>query len=779
MSDYDDDDDFTPNLNINTKKSESELQSELQSDSESDSESESESDSDSESESESECKQNFKKLLEQQFPKKMYNEQELYRYRTINYLIWKKGNDIICDINLHFDATYSHNKICIKLLLEIFNDENKFSAALQEYVLNKKDKQYIKIDDVIKFFIDEVHNEKSKYCCNKKNNTTGMYCIYMPIIYYILGIEIDYNNDYRPNIDKINKQLWNKIKPKRSEWDILNAIQNYLMYHDLFSKYPDDLHIHYQYDLYGKKYDLVIGNYIGIEYNEKSNEHNNNSNDTNKELILHVSGFASMQFYEVKLDENLAYIKIFFSNLEKKLSEQLINNNYNFEQEYNFKQFYKFCHEEVEILNNSIKDIGNSDYKDKKKMINGKIKALEKWNLFLENTKFNIIFKKLYDYNINGNVAKKANPQNKYAQYNIPLKFVINILFRGNGKNIKKISWEYLELIDTKLYFSWYSLAELINSINDKSLYELKTMNFKLLMKIQELVENTCDIKLKNKNNIIEKFKYDFKEIINDNQTNYNSKLETQKKIHENTVSKLNGENKAYNYIINNIDNIKDFVTKTCNIANYCYKYTIENINNFKQTIKLMKKNKDEFNNNYDKCLIESKELNCIINYYLNNNIIKIIIDELINGKIQNITHKNMCNILTKLNSYLRNIKTSLLDTIVSNANFKEMNKLFVNINIKEIKQIDFNNYQLNLNQIGKPIILYSSNSLVFPIILTNDISDSISLTKLEGIFKVYNIPLNLLNTFYEVKVKRDIKNKNGTMVPYIKINDKNKTLIY
>ena len=705
----------------------------------------------------------------------MYNEQELYRYRTINYLIWKKGNDIICDINSHFDATYCHNKICIKLLLEIFNDENKFSATLREYVLNKKDKQYIKIDDVIKFFIDEVHNEKSKYCCNKKNNTTGMYCIYMPIIYYILGIEIDYHNDYRPNIDKVNKQIWNKIKPKRSEWDVLNAIQNYLMYHDLFSKYPDDLHIYYQYDLYGKKYDLVIGNYIGIEYNEKSNEHNNNSNDINKELILHVSGFASMQFYEVKLDENLAYIKIFFSNLEKKLSEQLINNNYNFEQEYNFKQFYKFCHEEVEILNNSIKDIGNSNYKYKKKMINGKIKALEKWNLFLENTKFNIIFKKLYDYNINGNVAKKTNPQNKYAQYNIPLKFVINILFRGNGKIIKKISWEYLylELINSKLYFSWYSLAELINSINDKSLYELKIMNFKLLMKIQELVENTCDIKLKNKNNIIEKFKYDFKEIINDNQINYNSKLETQKKIHENTVSKLNGENKAlqilnksYDYIIYDLQKIKDYITKTSNIANYCYKYTNIGINNFKQTIKLMKKNKDEFNNNYDKFIIESKELNDVINYYLDNNI-KIQIDEIINGKIQNITHKNMCNILTKLNSYLRNIKISVYDIIICNKNIKEINNLFVNINIKEKKQIDFN-YQLNLNQVGKSIILDKDD---FPIILTNDIKDSLPLTYVEGILKGYNIPFNILQTFYEIKVKRDIKNKNGTMVPYIKEN--------
>jgi hypothetical protein len=229
----------------------------------------------------------------------------------------------------------------------------------------------------------------------------------MPIIYYILGIDIDYNNDYRPNLDNIDEKLWDKIKPKRSEWDILHAIQNYLTYHDLFSKYPDDLRVHYQYDLHGKKYDLAIGNYIGIEYNEKSIEHKNNSNDINKELILHVSGLVSMQFYEVKLDEDLAYIKIFFSNLENKLSEQLITNNYDFEQEYNFKQFFKFCQEEVETLNNEIKDIENSDYKDKKKLINGKRKALGKWTSILEDKKSNRKFKHLYDYKINGDVAKK------------------------------------------------------------------------------------------------------------------------------------------------------------------------------------------------------------------------------------------------------------------------------------------------------------------------------------------------------------------------------------
>jgi hypothetical protein len=456
--------------------------------------------------------------------------------------------------------------------------------------------------------------------------------------------------------------------------------------------------------------------------------------------------------------------------------------------------------------------------------------------------------KKLYDYNINGNVAKKTNPQNKFAQYNIPLKFVINILFRGNGKIIKKISWEYLylELINSKLYFSWYSLAELINSINDKSLYELKTMNFKLLMKIQELVENTCDIKLKNKNNIIEKFKNDYSEIINNNQKNHDSKLETQKKIHENTVSKLTGEikalqilNKSYDQIICDIDKIKDLTRHTFNSANYCYKYTIIGVDNLKQTIKSMKTNTEEFNKNYDNFIIESEELVNTMSYYLNDprkrialassrradeplgendprdndniNEIKTQITELKNGKIQNTTHKNMCSILTKLNSYVRNIKKDIINTYDSkttNKNIKEINKLFANVQFSkktlensdsvqssketleldsskktleksDSVQLDSSNktltgltveLNLNLNQIGKPII-FGKDSLVFPIILTNDIRDSMPLTYVEGIMKAYNIPSSFLHTFYELKAKRDFKNKNGTMVPYIKMN--------
>lgn len=775
--------------------------SESKSDSESDTSSESDDDFESNLEIKPTKLNNFKVLLEKQFPKNINDEQELFRYRTIKYLICEKGNDIICDINSHFDATYSHNKICVQLLLEIFDNEN----TLKEYVSNKQEKQYIKIDDVIKFFIDEIHNKKSKYYCNKSNNTTGKYCIYMPIIYYILGITIDYNKDYRPNLDNIDEKLWNKIKPKRSEWDISNAIQNYLLHHDMFSEYSDILNINYQYDLHGKKYDLTIGNYIGIEYNEKSNKHKNNSNDINKELILHTSGFISLQFYEVKLDNDISYIKKFFSNLENKLYEQLITNNYDFELKYNFKQFYVFCEKEVEILNNEIKDIENSDYKHKKNLINGKKKSLEKWNLFLENKRSNILFKDLYDYNINGNVAKKENPQNKYAQYNIPLKFVINELFKS-GKNgeiskiIKKLSWEYLELIDTKLYFSWYSLAEFINSMNNKPLNDLKTMNFKLLMKIQELVENTSDIKLKNKNNIIEKFKNDFSEVINENQKYYDSKLESQKKIHENTVTKLTGEvkalqilNKSYDQIISDIDKIKDFTINTYNFAKYCYKYTLVGVDNLKETIKLMKTNTDEFNNNYDKCIFESEELVSTMSYYLNNNNIneiKIQINELKNGKIQNITRKNMCGILTKMNSSIRNIKKdiiSIYDTKLINKNFKDINNLFVNIQESNIillnKQNNVINYQINLNEIGKPIILgtvslsnvspYRTNGTInpLPIILTDNIDDSILFTSVEGTFKAFDIPIELLHKFYKLKAKRDLKNKNGTMIPYIKMN--------
>jgi hypothetical protein len=154
-----------------------------------------------------------------------------------------------------------------------------------------------------------------------------------------------------------------------------------------------------------------------------------------------------------------------------------------------------------------------------------------------------------------------------------------------------------------------------------------------------------------------------------------------------------------------------------------------------------------------------------------NINEIKTQISKLKNGKIQNTTHKNMCSILTKLNSYVRNIKKDIINTYdikTTNKNIKEINKLFENL--QEKKQIDVNNnLQLNLNQVKQPIILGTKDS--FPIILTNDIRDFMPLTQLEGIMKAYNIPSSFLHTFYELKAKRDFKNKNGTMVPYIKMN--------
>jgi hypothetical protein len=219
-----------------------------------------------------------------------------------------------------------------------------------------------------------------------------------------------------------------------------------------------------------------------------------------------------------------------------------------------------------------------------------------------------------------------------------------------------------------------------------------------------------------------------------------------------------------------------------------------------------MKTNTEEFNKNYDNFIIESEELVNTMSYYLNDprendpcdndniNEIKTQITELKNRKIQNTTHKNMCSILTKLNSYVRNIKKDIINTYDSkttNKNIKEINKLFANVKSpKETLELDSSkktleldssnknltglavelNLQLNLNQIGKPII-FGKDSLVFPIILTNDISDSMPLTYVEGIMKAYNIPSSLIHTFYEIKAKRDFKNKNGTMVPYIKMN--------
>jgi hypothetical protein len=125
------------------------------------------------------------------------------------------------------------------------------------------------------------------------------------------------------------------------------------------------------------------------------------------------------------------------------------------------------------------------------------------------------------------------------------------------------------------------------------------------------------------------------------------------------------------------------------------------------------------------------------------------------------------------LNNNVLNIKKDIKSTYdikTTNKNIKEINKLFLTLELvsQDEKQIDINNYQLNLNEVDKPIILGTKDS--FPIILTNDFKKSLSLTYVEGIFKEYNIPSSLIHTFYKKKAKRDFENKNGTMIPYIKL---------
>jgi hypothetical protein len=192
-----------------------------------------------------------------------------------------------------------------------------------------------------------------------------------------------------------------------------------------------------------------------------------------------------------------------------------------------------------------------------------------------------------------------------------------------------------------------------------------------------------------------------------------------------------------------------------------------------------MKKNTDQFNNNYEICTEECNKLVNIMNYYLgkdNEHIISIKtkINQLKTGTEQNYTHKDLCKIVSNLHTFIKNIKIDVKNTYnkkLTDTNINKINKLFINIKEFKFQQLNkqeniCNDVPLNLTEFGKPLILGLDN---FPIILTNNIEDSILLTYIEGVLNAYDIDLKIVKTFYELKAKRDLPYRHGVMVPYLK----------
>jgi hypothetical protein len=771
------------------------------------------SDSDSDAESEAEDASpyeddfvHYRTLLDEPVPANL-NDTDKLRRRALRFLTWKAGKDIVKDTNKHGDATYAHAKVSVKLLLEAFDHETN----LKEYVAKKlgckkhiSDNATIKIDDVIAFYTDAVHDPNSGFCGNHSKNTTGMYAVHMQMVYYTLGIPIDYVNGCRPIIHSVDPSLWEKIRPKQREWDSMNAVHNFVVYHPIFGRYLQDLKVRFQYNLHGKKFDLAVGEYMGVEHHEESAAHNTNPNDVNKVLILYASGLTSMSFWEIMWNRDPAYIKTFLKDLEAKLIDQLVANNYRFEQEYNMTVFKELCAKEVHLIRNEIDMTRMSDMSPTKKrmIIKAKEAAIKDWSLLLDSENANStnktwrLFHKLYQYKIEGDVARKTNPDDAYAQYVIPKKFVMNSLFKSddNGetkKTIQHLALKYTKMVDERQYFSWYSLAEFINDMVLGKKNDLKVMNFKLLIKTQELVERAADIKLSIKNTVIERLKSDFSGFLIEFQNKVEAKMDTQRKLHENTVSTLTGELDALRFLHAGYDDIKDDIDKLAlctdrlyNCATYCFGYTTGAVNELHTTLVAMKKNTNTFQSMYNECVVDVKRCMGILGNYIgfdNPHIINCSthLAELEEGYAKEATHKELTKIVCNLQIAIKGIKLAIetaYDQKVTEKEGKKYKDLLSSIqkmHLKMNKQDDDEDVatgvRLNVTKIGKPVVMGLDKP--FPLLLTDKIEDSMLFSYAEGIFKAFHVDTNLLHEFYKLKTNNPLPYKHGVMVPFVKMD--------
>ena len=65
----------------------------------------------------------------------------------------------------------------------------------------------MKIEDLVNFFANELHDAKSKYKSNHTENKVGLYPIYMPRVYEMYNIEISNYMNQIKNLVKIAQEL--------------------------------------------------------------------------------------------------------------------------------------------------------------------------------------------------------------------------------------------------------------------------------------------------------------------------------------------------------------------------------------------------------------------------------------------------------------------------------------------------------------------------------------------------------------------------------------------
>jgi hypothetical protein len=164
--------------------------------------------------------------------------------------------------------------------------------------------EYINIDTLIKFFI----NEENIYKMNNSKNTSSKWQEMLPL-YIILCRIIIPSNGRLP--DYTNYKM---IEPKRDECLICWWVSQKIINDPFAGQFIDLTKIRYQYELDGRYYDMCIEpNGIVIEIQEDSISHLENINDVRKEAIAKYHKFLPIYFKIQKYNEcNYKYLEEFW-----------------------------------------------------------------------------------------------------------------------------------------------------------------------------------------------------------------------------------------------------------------------------------------------------------------------------------------------------------------------------------------------------------------------------------------------------------------------------------
>jgi hypothetical protein len=766
------------------------------SDAESDVDSEAGSEADSEAEVEDTKPSHLTELLDKFKNERVPTEDVMLNPRNMYtkckaFLEWKIGGDAVVGQDIHCNAKYTKSMVRVKHLLnDCFHESNlkRFcmdKCKVSERDLDKED-TYIKIDDLVTFYTDHLHTP-SPYYANHKKNTVGEWAIHMPAVYFTLGIPIRYNDDFRPDTRWLSPDVWNKVRPKQDEWDMLNATWNYVMYHPTLGKYRHLLPMKHQKSVHGKKYDGCIGDLAALEHNEPSNSHSMSENDKDKVFLATTQDMVTLKFDQLKFHQEPGYIKSFFTILETTLIHMMIDRHPEFADEYMVMMFVDMLKGDIKMHQADIAAIERGEIYQgcsevtKEAIIATKKKAIKDCSLLLDDKdKQAKLFYQLYQYKVKGDLAAKNDPDDTYATYILPVSVVCDMLqIKSQVKKVlQEEIWQYTREIpngNKKVScFSWDSVVEFINEIKLDKIYELKVTNMKLLLKMRHILEHFTTIRTAMRDKIIQTLKYDFSDILKGMETIHNNRVDAIRQKHKQVldtknyqIKMLQQENAAYDSFKEELPMILDIVEKGVTfgmVSKTMLPKVVDMVS--KETYAQARTDVYELVNiavQMDKEESESAQ-----------NIMALMADMEEDDESKN----------KKIDADLKKAIMDLKEEVFPKEGIKEYKTLATSIRtkIKDLRdtlresknRVSYSDPvlvpTLNYLDVDKPMVIGTKKPIPFPIVVTNSCQDMVALTQIEGTLAAFGLNKEFGIQFYEKMMGMRPATRADLTVPYAKL---------